>query len=115
MPVSGFIRAAVPSRPADPVPPLTLADLKLALRVDDDSTDAQLTRNLAAATALANRQAPAAPEAIRAEAIVRVVGWLFDGRETESVSLPGIWTRSGAKALLSPWQVRRAGIVKEAD
>ena len=95
-----------------------LAAVRYALRIDDASTEAtaQLTRAVNAATALANRQAPDAPADVAHEAIIRAVGWLYDGAQLSQAELSlGLWTRSGAKGLLAPWQVRRAGLVEAAD
>ena len=74
---------------------------------------------LAAAAAIVERYAPAAPEAVQNEACLRVVSYLFDrspglsGRESYSQS-PGqisALRHSGGMALLSPWKVRRGGAV----
>lgn len=79
---------------------------------------------LAAATAIVERYAPAAPAAVQNEAVVRVGGYLcqsdYGGIVTEaigqkSVTYPvnhaALLHRSGAKALLSAWKVRRAGAI----
>ena len=90
-----------------------LADVKASLRIDNDLTDAQLTRQIAAMTERANRQAPDAPESTAHEAIIRAVGHLYDG--VDEFPSPSIWRRSGAAGLLSPWTVRRAGAIEEPD
>ena len=89
-----------------------LADVRYALRVDatDASSTAALTRNVNALTAIANRQAPDAPQDVGAEAIIRAVGYLYDGLDVEG-EYPSVWVRSGAKALLKPWTKRRAGAI----
>ena len=120
MPVSRFFRAAGTQSEPLPTPSaaLSLDEVKHALRIDgseDYDTDVQIERAIAAATAMADRQAPGAPDAIKSEAIIRCVGWLFDGRQSDSVTLTGIWTRSGARSLLAPWTVRRGGLVQAAD
>ena len=93
-----------------------LADVKLALRIDGDHADAQLTRNVAAATERANRQAPDAPTNTATEAVIRFAGWLYDGIGAHGdISEAGIWRRCGAQGLLSPWTVRRAGAIEEPD
>ena len=107
----------IPGRPGETQAesgPLTLAELKHALRVDIDHDDAMLTRNLRAATLLANRQAPDAPADIRTESIIRCVSWLYDGREPDG-NINSVWIRSGAKSLLNPWTVRRAGLIEADD
>ena len=71
-------------------------------------------RPLAAAVALVARHAPDAPDAIRDEATLRLVGWLFDSGgwgtdERPAVSSAGALVKSGAASLLKPWRVHRAG------
>ena len=92
----------------------TLATVKLALRIDGDDTDAQLTRNIAAATERANRQAPDAPAHTATEAVIRFAGWLYDGPVHGTISEAGAWRRSGAQGLLAPWTPRRAGVIEES-
>ena len=111
MPVSRFIRGGEPA-PAAPAAPLSLADLKLALRIDEDDFDDMLTRNLEAATERANRQAPDAPQATKNEAILRFVGWLFEAPQADGASSEaGGWRRSGAEGMLAPWTIRRGGVI----
>lgn len=90
----------------------SLKSVKLALRIDGDDLDSQLTRNIAAAGALAHQQAPHAPESVADEAVVRMVGWLWEGPTAPGeVSEAGAWRRCGAEGLLAPWTVRRAGAI----
>ena len=94
----------------------TLAAVKLALRVDQDESDSQLTRAIEAATQRANRQAPGAPQAIGDEAIIRFVAWLFESPSSSAGDdESGAWLRSGAAGMLSPWQVRRGGAIGGSD
>ena len=93
---------------------LTTADVAVALRVVSDVADplpagqaAVLARTLAAAAALVDRHAPAAPESIANEAAIRAAGWLFDVAPHESARQWSALKHSGAAALLSPWRVRR--------
>lgn len=86
-----------------------LEAVKLSLRIDDDAFDPALRRQITAATTLANRQAPDAPEELAHEAITRAVAWMFD-MVTEECNL-GLWRRCGAAGLLAPWTVRRAGVI----
>ena len=78
----------------------------------------------ATASALVERFAPDAPAAIRCEAAIRCAGWLREApaagvrmeaegeiSTTFSPSMTGALRASGAMALLSPWKVRRAGVV----
>ena len=82
---------------------------------------------LPVATEMIEKYAPAAPEAVKAEAIVRLAGWLFHRvpRAMERVQIgdisldfrpylratPAALNHSGAASLLSPWRVRRAGAI----
>ena len=89
------------------------------------SVDSALgVRLLPVATALVERFAPGAPEAIQNEAVIRVSGWLAEqpGAAIRSEKIGDIETdyavsnvsalrHSGGMALLSPWKVRRAGVV----
>lgn len=81
---------------------------------------------LVVATELVNEYAPSAPDSVKREAAIRVCGYLTDRkpgirRESQSV---GDWSRSatyemstgalrasGAMALLSPFKIRRAGVI----
>ncbi|MDE0274143.1 MAG: hypothetical protein OXP11_23375 [Gammaproteobacteria bacterium] len=107
-----------------------------AARVDWPD-DARLTELLGTASALVEREAPGAPQAIRNEAVVRVSGyWLESSRSrrfgavrkaewggateagiTGSVMFEATtnhaaaFLHSGAKGLLSSWKVRRAGAI----
>ena len=77
---------------------------------------------LAAATPFIDRYAPRAPTAVKDEALLRVAGWMAQApaggqrskeagplRADYSPSATGAMRASGAKGLLSPWRVRRAG------
>ena len=78
----------------------------------------------AAASALVEREAPGAPQAVKDEATIRVAGYLsqsdFGGirREEEgprnveyALNHAGMFRQSGAKGLLAPWKTRRAGAI----
>ena len=99
---------------------LTATQLATATR----STAEVAERLLPVATELVERYAPAAPEAIQNEAVIRTSGYLAqhpaDGRRSGTVgSISSSWAathtgalrHSGAMSLLSPWKVRRAGPV----
>ena len=85
---------------------------------------ATAVRLLAVATALVNRYASAAPDAISNEATIRCAGWLAEQpsaairSETEgdvstsyAPSMQSALRHSGAMSLLSTWKVRRAGAI----
>ena len=99
--------------------------------------DERLAALLAVASALVENEAPRAPQAIRNEACVRFVGYLAQRpsgfgaiRKVEKTAHPGQYAGSGssiqlefqtnhaaallacgAKGLLSPWKIRRAGSI----
>ena len=99
---------------------ITLADLAVA--VGTDSTTA--TRLLAVASALVDRYAPDAPDAISNEAVIRAGGWPWEQpsaaiRSESEGDISASYApthmsalrHSGAMALLSPWKIRRAGAI----
>ena len=82
------------------------------------------SRLLPVASSLVEKWAPAAPDPISNEAVIRCAGWLrgqpptsmrrevIGSYETEpAVSMTGALRHSGAMALLAPWKVRRAGFI----
>ena len=68
-----------------------------------------LTTNLAAATAMVEARAPAAPEKSQNKAVVQIVGYWLD---TEPASAQrfgyNAWLHSGAAQILAPFIERRA-------
>ena len=111
MPVSTFVRGS--GSGAAPVVDVPLLEaVKLALRIDDDEFDTELSRNIQAATEHADRQAPDAPDATTREAVIRFAGFMHEGpTATAGHNEAGIWRRCGAEGLLAPWTVRRAGAI----
>ena len=79
-----------------------------------------------AASAMIEREAPAAPQAVKDEATIRLAGYWaqsdYGGVESEtsvggkaaSYFRPPVSAirYSGVKAMLSPWKIRRAGVIK---
>ena len=79
----------------------------------------------AAAAAMVEREAPGAPQAVKDEAVIRLAGYWaqsdFGGIEMETsvgdarvqyFKPPASAFRySGAKGMLSPWRIRRAGAI----
>ena len=100
------------------------AQLRAALKLpEDDDGLARATALLAVASPHVTRYAPAAPDEVHDEAVIRTAGYLLESptaggvfRELKvgddvdlSFRLPGNPVRlSGAGALLSSWRVRRA-------
>lgn len=93
---------------------------ELQAAIGADATTAE--RLLGAAASVVQRYAPAAPEPVQVEAIVRVAGWLFQSpasgfyeaqrgerqfRLVRSVN-PSAMRSSGAAALLLPWREHNA-------
>ena len=110
-----------PARTATATLAAAIAELGAALGEDDDTVTQRLG---ATAAALVLRYAPAAPEGIKCEAVIRCAGWLREapsyGARSESQgdisttfspSATGALRASGAMALLSPWKLRRAGVL----
>lgn len=76
-----------------------------------------------AAAAYVERYAPGAPDAVKDESVVRFAAWLVtvtdaltrerDGEMEQEFdnNHAAMFRRSGAAALLSPWKIRRAGVI----
>ena len=89
---------------------LTLADIAIALRISADGADipqAQqnvLTRLQGVAEAHIDIKAPEAPDAVRDESIIRMVGYLYDSpTASRRDSFANAFVNSGAGALLTHW------------
>ena len=96
----------------------TLAQLAADLRLGDGTTEPTgpqgivLARIDATARAMVLEFAPDAPDAIHDEAYVRLAGWLYDADPSGSTpGGPSALRSSGAAAILSPFKVRRAGVI----
>ena len=102
---------------------VTLTDVELSSAL---AVNLQLAYRLhAVAVALVEHYAPAAPEAVQNEAVIRTAGWLADqpAAGVRAMRTGDVFTsfgpdralgplrHSGAMALLSPWKVRRGGAV----
>ncbi len=105
---------------------VTVAELITALSLDESTPDLAVTatRLLEVATALVEEYAPAAPDPVRAEAIIRCAGWLHQTPsssfraervgEYETQRWAGSLSalrHSGAMALLTRYKQRRAGAI----
>ena len=95
--------------------------LKTALGESDDAAAQRLG---SVAAELVERYAPAAPQPVKNEAVIRTAGWLRDqpsvalrSEDVGPLSVSYATTHvsalrhSGAMALLSPFKVRRAGAI----
>lgn len=86
------------------------------------------------ATAVVERYAPNAPESVKDEAVIRILGYQADApRSTErtlssagkrkeivrtefqTIKMSNVFWHSGASSLLSPWREHRAGILDDED
>ena len=103
---------------------LTFATIELKAAIGPDLDDARVQALGAAASALVERYAPGAPAAIRDEATIRTAGYLAqqpsaairneaqgDISTSYASSLTSALRHSGSMAILSPWKVRRAGVI----
>ena len=95
---------------------ITVAQLSEALRLTVSGAPEPpalgiITRQLATAAALVNQRAPAADSDTQNEAVVRLVGWLYDQPASGIRTVQGAWSHSGAASLLAPYVVRRAEAV----
>ena len=75
-------------------------------------------RMLPVATALVDRYAAEAPEAVRSEGILRFIGALMESgygskftKDVKPVNHGSMFRTCGAQGLLQPWHPRRAGAI----
>ena len=89
-------------------------------KLSADSQLAYAERLLPVGRAIVEKYSDAAPEAIKAEAIIRICGYFaearFGGFVSNETKIPpsshaAAFRNSGAQALVSPWKRRRAGRV----
>ena len=97
---------------------LSVIELAGALRVGDGAAAPPepqrgvLMRLLKVARETIDKRAPAAPDAVKDEACIRMAGYLYDAPESASGDrFAAAFRNSGAYALLSPWAGRRAGSI----
>ena len=94
---------------------LTVDQLRDGVRAGDTQQETDvLTRLLAVATAMVEKHAPNAPEAVQNEAVVRVASYLFDQPNASArQAYSSAFRNSGARGLLLPWRVHGLGVVGE--
>ena len=87
------------------------SEVALALRLIGDPNEAIdpalqpiIERQRLASKSLVERYAPDAPERVREEACLRVVGFLFDRSPEHGNRAVSALFNSGAQALLMPWR-----------
>ena len=104
--------------------PAAISCLKASISGGSSLNDDRVASLGETASAVVERFAPDAPQAVRNEAVIRVAGWMHARRPNplQSIALssgmrmdfrerffaPNAMTNSGARSLLMPWRVRRA-------
>ena len=90
---------------------ITVQALAAALRLGDSTEEAaEATRLLAYATEAVTKHAPDAPDVVHDEAAIRLAGYLYDQPNAgRGVVHADALRNSGARAILLPYRVHRAG------
>lgn len=90
---------------------ITIAIVKTSLRIETDDFDTVLARYMSVADAYISKRASAAPTAIKDEAAIRMIGYLYEMPAVAQTGLPvhaTAWRQSGAASLIAPWRTQRA-------
>ena len=110
--------------------PAAILCIKQTINGGSELSDDRIAALGEAASALVERFAPDAPQAIRNEATIRAAGWMHarEPRPVQAISLdtvridfrerffaPNALVNSGARSLLQPWRVRRALPVEDTS
>ena len=110
--------------------PAAVACIKATIAGGSSLTDDRAAALGEAGSAMVERFAPDAPQAIRNEAVIRAVGWMHARRPNplqaittgnlrldhrERFYSPDAMRNSGARSLLTPWRTRRALPAEEAE
>ena len=111
--------------------PAAIACIKASISGGASLTDDRAAALGETASALVERFAPDAPQAVKNEATIRTAGWMHARvqRAVQAVNLPSgfrldfrerffapnAMTNSGARSLLLPWRVRRALPVEDTS
>ena len=123
---------AVTSQALSPWPPTTMptqranaiARLKAAIAGRAAESDEAACALGEMASARVEKEAPRAPQAVKDEAVIRYAGYAagadFGGVVKEDIGPLAVeyvvnhansWRNCGAAGLLSPWKIRRAGVI----
>ena len=100
---------------------LTVSQLASALRLTDGTAPeepllSELNRLLAVGNAFVDKIASGAPDDVKAEAVIRFAGYLWDmPPSSRGSSYDNAWANSGAGALVSRWVVRRLAVSPSDD
>ena len=118
------ILTPVPTDPADLAEARNYLGPLVGIDGNSDRQTQRLDELMAVASAMIEREASAAPQAIKNEAVVRYAGYLamsgFGAIDTERdgereikhrPNHAAMFLNSGAQGLLSPWKIRRAGAI----
>ena len=92
---------------------VTVADLLEAIRVEQNAPNEKaVTRTQGAVTALVEKYAPDAPDAVKDQAVVQCVGYIWDSPASAParMNFSNALHNSGAASLLAPWREHQAGI-----
>ena len=136
MPIRRLLRAATrqadpvtgtelsPWPTSDPARQLAIERLKAAIQGRATESDDEAAALGAAAAARVEREAPAAPQSIKDECVIRVAGYWSQAdfgtiqdetigplSRTYTMNHAGAFRLCGAYGLLSPWKKRRAGTI----
>lgn len=96
------------------VPELSCPELAQRIRISESlaalpEVEAQLKGHQNLARALVGQQAPNAPNEVQLEAVISIVGYLYDRPSAASgARFANVWRNSGASSMLRPWLKRRA-------
>ena len=95
---------------------LTQVELSAALRLGTSTEEiAEATRLLTYATEAVTQHAPHAPDAVHAESVIRLSGYLFDQPfAARGDTYANALRNSGAARMLLPYRIHRAGSTAEA-
>ena len=124
MPIRRIVRSSAAGADPEPTDLITAAELSERIQGPGGTLAlSEVEALLEAALALVDRYAPAAPAALRREAVIRIAGYWaeadFGAIAKEGVgprdltwvtNHAGAFYRSGAAGLIGPWRNRTAGV-----
>ena len=93
---------------------VSITDLLAAIHVEDTAANqTAVTRVRDAVTALVEKYAPDAPDAVKDQATVQAVGYIWESPASAParMNFANAMQNSGANALLAPWRVHGAGVI----
>ena len=92
---------------------ITIADLLQAISLEDNAANrTTVTRIQGAVTALIEKYAPDAPDAVKDQATVQAVGYIQEAPASAParMNFANAMEHSGANAMLAPWREHGAGV-----